>query len=215
MKYKGLIIVTIIFFLAINTSYFWEGELGLLAMPALLILVLVYIGLAIVFLMQLVFAIRERFADKHRILTLGILTLVLCLTFLFPNGLINFDKLSGSDLLVAQQEGTANCMTTFKMKDNNTFTEKSICFGVTEIKGNFKIVHDTIYFENVDLDRHHDSFYKFAVVRPSMINQNQKHFDLVRFKHFKDTTGYALAIIKNELNKSTDKSRTPNIGFMQ
>ena len=215
MKRKVLIITTIVFFLAINTTCFWEGKLGLLAMPALLILILVYIGQAIVFLKELIFAIKERFVDRYRILTLGLLTAVLCLTFLFPFGIINFEKLSGNDLLVAQREGSANCMTTLKLKDNNTFTEKSICFGVREIRGNYKIVHDTIYFENVDLGRHHDSFYQFAVIRPSNINQDQKHFDLVRFRNLNDTTGYELSIIKNDLNKSTDKSRTPSIGFMQ
>jgi hypothetical protein len=215
MKQKGLIIITIAFFLIVNTTYFWEGKLGLFAMPTFLILVLVYLGLAIVLLRQLYFVFKEKFADKFRLLTLGLLAAVLSLTFFFPFGVIDFDRLSGDDLLVAQREGAANCMTTFKLKSNKTFIEKSVCFGVTEIKGNYKLVHDTIYFQNVELGRHEDGFYKFAIIRPSKYNKDSKHFDLVRFKDFSDTAGHVLWIVKNNLNNPADKSRTANIGFVQ
>lgn len=211
MKHKGLIITTIVFFLTVNTTYFWEGKLGLFAMPAFLILVLIYFGLAIALLRQLYFAFKEKFVDKFRLLIVGLVATILCLTFFFPFGVINFDRLSGDDLLVAQREGAANCMTTFKLKDNKTFIEKSVCFGVAEIRGNYKIVHDTIYFENVELGRHKDAFYKFAVIRPSKFNNDNIHFDLVRFKDFGDTTGHVLWIVKNNLNNPTDKRRTANI----
>jgi hypothetical protein len=184
-------------------------------MPAFLILVLVFIGLTIALLRHIFFAVREKLTDKHRLVTISLLTAVLCLTYFFPFGFINFDRLSGDDLLVAQREGAANCMTTFKLKDNNTFTERSVCFGVTEIKGDYRIARDTIYFENVEVGRHEDGFYEFAVIRPSKFNTDSNRFDLVRFKSFGDTTGHELWIIKNELSKPTDNSRTANIGFVQ
>ncbi|WP_217604880.1 hypothetical protein [Chitinophaga sp. GbtcB8] len=215
MKNKGLIITTIAFFLIVNTAYFWEGKLGLFAILAFLILVLVYFGLAIAFVRKLYFAVKEKSVDRIGIITLGLMTTVLCLTFIFPFGIIDFDKLSGEDLLIAQREGVANCMTTFKLKDNHTFREKRVCFGVTEIKGNYKIVHDTIYFENVEFGGHEDTFYKFAVIRPSKFNEDNKQFDLVRFKDFKDTTGHVLWIVKNDLNKPADKSRTAGIRFVK
>ncbi len=164
-------------------------------------LVLIFFILAIALLRQLFLAIREKLTDKHRLLTIGLLTIVVCLTFFFPLGLINFDRISSDDLLVAQREGAANCMTTFKLKDNKTFVEKNMCFGVTEIRGNYKIVRDTIYFENVEVGRHEDGFYKFALIRPSIFDTDAKRFDLVRFKDFDDTTGHELWIIRNELNK--------------
>jgi len=214
MRQKGLIITTIAFFLTVNTTYFWVGKLGLFAMPAFLILVLVYVGLVIVLLRQLYFAFQEKFSNKFWQVTVGLIATVLSLTFFFPFGVINFDRLSGDDLLVAQREGAANCVTTFKLKDNKTFTEKNVCFGVTEIKGSYKIVHDTIYFENVQLGRHEDAFYKFAVIRPSKFNNDNKHFDLVRFKDLSDTSGHILWIVKNNLNSPSDKRRTANIGFV-
>ena len=174
-------------------------------MPAFLILLVVFVGLGVAMLRQLYFAFKEKFKDKHRILTIGILTTVLSLAFFKPFGLIDFDKFEGKDILIAQREGAANCMTTFKLKEDNKFTERSVCFGVTEIKGNYKIENDTIYFENVELGRHENEFYKFAVIRPSKFNNDNKHFDLVRYKDFNDTTGHELWIIKNDLHKQTEK----------
>ena len=215
LKNKGLIITTLVFFLLVNTTYYWEGKLGLFAMPVFLALVLVFFELAIALLRQIFLAVKEKLTDKHRLLTVSLLTTVLCLTFFFPFGLINFDRLSGDDLLVAQREGAANCMTTFKLKNNNTFIEKNVCFGVTEIKGNYKIAGDTIYFENVEVGRHEDGFYKFAIIRPSKFNTDSNRFDLVRFKDLGDTTGHELWIIKNDLNKPTGKSRTANTVFIK
>jgi hypothetical protein len=210
MKNKGLIITTLIFFLLVNTTYYWEPKLGLFAMPATLILVAVYLVLLIALIRQLFLTIKEKFNGKHRFFVIALLTTVLVLTFLKPFGLIDFDKFEGSDILVAQREGAANCMTTFKLKDNNKFTERSYCFGVTEIKGNYKLINDTIYFENVEPGRNENEFYKFAVIRPSKYDNDNKHFDLVRYKDFNDTTGHPLWIIKNDLHKATDKSRTAN-----
>lgn len=197
MKNKGLLIITIIFFLIVNTTYYWEGKLGLFAFPAFLILVAIYFGLIIALVTQLYFSIKEKLTEKTRLINIGILTLVLTLTFLRPFGLIDFDKFEGNNILIAQREGTANCMVTLKLKDNFTFNERSVCFGVTKTKGNYHIQNDTIYFDNVS----EGWFYKFAVVKPSKFNKDGKHFDLIRYKSLTDTIGYELLIIKNDLNK--------------
>jgi hypothetical protein len=205
VKYKSLLTTTIIFFLLVNTTYYWEGKLGYFAMPATLILLSVYLGLLIALFRHLFFAIKEKFKDRQRLFVMAVLTTVLALTFFKPFGLIDFDKLEGDNILVAQGKGAANCMTTFKLKENNKFTERSVCFGVKETKGNYKLTNDTIYFENVEPGRHEDEFYKFAIIRPSKFDEDGKHFDLVRYKSLNDTTGHALSITKNELYDSTDK----------
>ncbi|MFM2359398.1 MAG: hypothetical protein RLY16_1391, partial [Bacteroidota bacterium] len=46
----GLIITTIIFFLLVNTTYYWEGKLGFFVVPVFALLVAVYFGLAIALL---------------------------------------------------------------------------------------------------------------------------------------------------------------------
>jgi hypothetical protein len=199
-KYR-LIIATIIFFLILNTSYYWEGKLGLFAFPSFILLILIYIGLGISLFRQLYLIIKEKFDNKLRLITIGLLVFVLIITFLRPNGLINFDKLEGGDILVAEREGAANCMTTLKLKDDYTFKERNVCFGVTETKGKYHINNDTIYFDNVNIGRHIDEYYSFGVVKPSKFSKDGKHFDFVRYKNLTDTLGHELWITKNELNK--------------
>jgi hypothetical protein len=205
LRYKGLFITTIVFFLLVNTIYYWEGKLGLFAFPAFLLLAAVYLGLVIALVREVYFLIKEKFTDKERLFQVGLLTIVLALTFYKPYGLIDFDKLEGGDLLVAERESSANCMTTLQLKDDFTFRERNVCFGVTEIKGKYHLQNDTIYFDNVNLGRQENEFYKFAVIRPTKFSNSKILGDLIRFKGLTDTTGHVLWITKNELNKLKDK----------
>ena len=201
MRNKGIIITTLVFFLLVNTTYFWEGKLGLIAFPLFLILVIVYIGLVVGFLRQLYFAIREKFKNKQRLVILTILVTVITLTFFRPHGFIDFDKLQGADLLVASREGGGNCTTTLKLKESNRFIERSVCFGVKEIKGTYMIQNDTIYFENVELGCVENEFYEYAVIKKSRFNKDSTSLELVRYRNVNDTIGHELWITKNELNK--------------
>jgi hypothetical protein len=133
---------------------------------------------------------------------------VLTLTLFKPFGLIDFGKFESADILVAQREGAANCQTTFRLKENYRFTEKVICFGVTDVEGDCKFINDTIYFENVKPGRAKDGFFKFAVIQPSKFYNDGKHFDLVRYGGSNDTTGNRLIISKNDLYRL--KARKPD-----
>jgi hypothetical protein len=209
LKNKGLIISTIVFFLIVNTSYFWEGRLGILAFPAFFILVVVYVGLLIGFFRQLYFAIIEKFTDRKRIVVLSLMTIVLILTFFNPSGLIDFDRIQGADLLVAYREGGGKCSTTVKLKENNNYVERDVCFGVTEKKGIYKLVNDTIYFENDKPDKQENEFYKYALIKQTKLRNDKKLLDLVLFANSKDTIGFRLLIIRNDLfkQKETKPSR--------
>ena len=201
MKNKGLLLTTIIFFLVVNTMYFWEAKLGLYAFPVFLILVVIYLGLGIALVIQIYFLIKEKLTDKKRLITIGLLTFVILVTFLRPFGIIDFDKLEGENILVAEREGAANCMTRLKLKDDFTFKKRIVCFGVSETKGNYRFQNDTIYFDNVRPGLNEDDFYKFAVVKPSNFFTNGKNYDLIRYKGLTDTIGQELWITKNELSK--------------
>ncbi len=213
MKNRRLLITTFVFFFLVNTNYYWEGKLGLFAFPAFLLLAAVYLGLAIALVQQVYFLIKENFRQKKRVLLTGLLTGVLLLTYLNPLGLVDFDKLEGNDVLVAEREGSANCLTTLKLKDDFTFRERIGCFGVSEIKGTFRVVKDTIYFDNVQLGRHEDHFYKFAVIKATKFDNSKIVGDLIRYRDLTDTVGHGLWITKNELQKLNDKSRAANREF--
>ena len=180
------------------------------AFPAFLLLALVFLGLCIALLRQIFLYFKDNRGDNHRLVMTGLLGTVIGLVFFFPNGIIQFDRLSGKDVLVAQREGAANCMTTFQLKNNHSFSERSVCFGVFEIQGDYKIVGDTIFFENVEVGRSGGEYYQYAVIRPST---EEDQFDLVKFKSRHDTIGLALPIIKNELNKPEKKTGMANIRF--
>ncbi len=204
MKNKGLFITTIIFFLTINTKYYWEGKLGLFAFPAFLILVVIYFGLAIALVRQIYFIVKEKFTNKARLLTIGFLTIVLVLTFFKPSGLIDFDKLEGEDILVAQREGAANCMTTFKLKNDFTFREQNVCFGVTEVIGTYRISNDTIYFESVKRGKQEDIKYEFAVIE-ELEHYTENPLALKLYKDKNDTIGLNYFIGKNKLKINPKK----------
>ena len=146
MKNKGLVITAIIFFLIVNTAYFWEGKLGFWAFPAFGFLIVVFIVLAILLIRQIYLLVKERFTNKPRFFLVGTVLMILMLVYYKPRGLVNFDRLEGQDVLVAQRKGVASCMTTLKLKEDFTFKEKSVCFGVEEHRGTYRISNDTIYF---------------------------------------------------------------------
>jgi hypothetical protein len=200
LKNKGLIISTTIFFLLVNTIYYWEGKLGFFAFPAFIFLAIFFAGLLMSLLRQIYFSLIEKFTNKQRLFLIGLLIMVLTLTAYNPFGIVDFDKFEGGDLLIAEREGAANCMTTLKLKDDLTFSERTVCFGVGEIKGSYHLQNDTIYFDKVKLGRHEDEFYEFAVVTPSKFNKDGNHFDLTRYKNLSDTIGHELWITKNKLN---------------
>ena len=168
----------------------------------------VYFGLAIALLRQIYFSVKEKFKQKHRFILIGLLTTVLLLTYFKPLGIVDFDKFEGADILIAEREGSANCLTTLRLKDDYTFKERIGCFGVSEIKGTFRVVNDTIYFDNIQLWRQEESFYKFAVIKPTEFDNSKIFGDLIRYKDLTDTVGHFLWITKNDLSKL--KVKKPN-----
>jgi hypothetical protein len=92
MKNRGLIILTAIFFLLVNTTYYWEGKLGAFAMLSTLLLVTVFFGLLVALLRQIFLTIKEKFRDRNRFLLVVLLTIVLGLTYFRPFGLVDWSQ---------------------------------------------------------------------------------------------------------------------------
>ncbi|MCX2743747.1 hypothetical protein OO013_07720 [Mangrovivirga sp. M17] len=208
LKNKALLIITIIFFLTINTTYYWEGKLGFLAFPAFIFLVIIYFGLVIALIWQTNLAVKEKLSNKYRLITIGLLTLVLTITFYKPIGIIDLDKLEGKNLLIAQREGVANCTTTFKLKDNFTFKERNVCFGISEVKGIYKISNDTIYFAPVKQGNQEDIKYEFGVIE-ELEHYTENKYALKLFVNKSDTTGFKYFIGRNDLD--IEPIITPNL----
>jgi len=200
LKNKGIFIATIIFFVLVNTTQLWEGKMGMFAMVTFLIMIIYFLTLSIILIGQLFKAFREKFKERIRLLLIGLMTFVLTTSFIFPHGLINYGVFESESVLTAKREGVANCMTTLKLKANNRFIERNVCFGITETSGDYRISGDTVYFENISLGRHKKEFYEYAIIATE--EKKGKYFgDLVRFENATDTTGNPLWITKNELKK--------------
>ena len=201
MKNNSLIICTLIFFFLVNTQYYWEIELDILAIPVTLVLLIGYFVLVVVFLNQLYLLLKEKFKNKKRVLSTCLLTTVLVLTFFKPFGIINFERLRGNDVLIAQIEGVANCMSTLRLKEGNTFTQRTYCFGAYELSGTYFFKNDTIYFNTINQGRYKHAFYQFAVIGPSDYNNNSNGLGLMLYKKRNDTIGINYWIEKVDIQK--------------
>jgi hypothetical protein len=141
----------------------------------------------------------ERFKNKRRVIIVGVMAITLSLIFFWPIGVINFEKFEGDNLLIAEREGAANCHTSLKLKANKQFVEKNICFGVSEVRGNYSIKGDSIFFSNVRLGRDVNEYYQFAVIKQSDFQNKKIIGELKRFMNYNDTLPHDLFITKNEL----------------
>lgn len=118
-----------------------------------------------ILLRQLFLSFNENFADKSRLLLLLFMGFALTSCLFFPTGILNFEKFESQNLLVASREAGANCKISLKLKENNTFSEKTVCFGTSETSGKYSFRNDTIFFEEVSLGRDEGYIYEFAVIR--------------------------------------------------
>lgn len=201
IQYKRLIIVSVIFFLLVQTAYFWEPWLESWGMLLVFLLVIVFMTLAGLFLSHLVMLIKERFRNRQRVIVATVLLVATGTAFLSPAGIIDYDSLAGKNLLIAEIEGAANCQTILKLKDNNTFVQRDLCFGTSEIKGNYTLKGDTIFFSNVKPNRRNRQYYMYSVIKKKNKIEHGSYKtvgDLVLYKDQKDTTGYKFWITKND-----------------
>lgn len=200
VQYKRLIVLSVIFFLLVQTSYFWEPWLETWNMLSIFILVIVFMTLAGLFLSHLVMLIKERFRNRQRLIVAATLFVAVSTSFLKPTGLIDFDRLAGKDLFIAMREGAADCQTILKLKDNNTFVERNLCFGISEIKGTYSVKGDSILFSNAKPARGSEKYYMYAVIKKGKEKNTQltTFGDLLLYKDQKDTTGHLFFITKND-----------------
>jgi len=147
MKRKLIIIATVVFFLLVNTSYWWERKSGLWAFPLSGLLVLWFVVLGFILVTYAWKSAEERLADKQRSWITIMLAAVLGLTLLFPAGMIDYEMFRSKVVLRAFREGVANCGTTLTLREDKSFNVTEVCFGFTETTGQYRISNDSIYLK--------------------------------------------------------------------
>ena len=204
MKNKQVIALAIIFFVLLNTTYYWTGIcaffFGLVCMS------LYFLVLFLALLVQVWDTLKEKGSNKFRFVNVAVLTAVIVLSYMFPNGLIDFDRLEGKDVLIATLRGTANCTTTLQLKSNDRFKFSSFCFGADRIKGKYSIKQDTVFFNYDKRGDHHFTHWSFGVIEQrekfKVIKNNLDFIGTIHlFRTANDSFPYPLNIYLNTLPK--------------
>ncbi len=200
-KFPLQFFLTLIVFLLLNTSYFWEGIFGVGAfIPIFIIFCLVFI-LFIEFVRQFYISIRDRFSDTKRNFLISFMLIFFLLIYFKPLGIVNFEKLKGEDALVANREGAANCMTTLRLKKNKKFTYQSVCFGIERNFGNYTIKNDTIFFKSDS----REFKFQFAKIKNVTSTKGNDFEAIILFENKSDKKPLEIYITKNDLNQNSVK----------
>lgn len=200
MRHKALYIATTIFFILVNTAYYWDSDLGAFSMLTFLLICLYFIILLSYLIAQLFFLGIEKTNKKPRIILILFMAVILGLSAAYSGGIIPFNKLESKPLLIAQAEGAANCMTTLTLRANKTFVESTVCFGTSKTTGNYYITGDTIYFSNISPGRGNSPNYAFGVITQLQSPNASSESVLIRYESAIDTIGQTLWITQNALN---------------
>ncbi len=201
MKSKALFISTIIFFLLVNTRYFWDPWLDWAGMFLFGFLLIAYCLLALALLVQIIFSWSEKFKNKRRVALIFIMIFVLGSTLWKPMGVVDFESFESKDMLVAYSgKHTANCTQTIKLKIDKSYKIESICFGIHKETGTYTFKSDTVKFH---VTRSYSSGgneeYAFGVIKRSK-DQNVNSFSTLGLYRTKNDSHFNfLTIIKDEL----------------
>ena len=193
MRSRTVVIISIIFFTLVNTSYFIEKLSGIWDILIAIVTTLGFLVLGIILIGQLFKLFKEKLGDKSRIISTIVLIITLTVTGIFPLGVINYEDLQGEDLLVASLEGGANCQTVLKIKKNNKFIQTSLCFGVDKWSGTHQIFGDTVklnYVDTADLNKK----FAYGLIKLTKNKEYIKIGRILMFQSYKDTMGLPMNI---------------------
>lgn len=178
---------TVVFFLALNTEYYWSLWVGYFGMFLIFIGFGVFVMLLVGWIIHLVKSIQEKFRFKKRNILLLSLSFVITATIWKPFGLIDFDRLEGKDKLSASHTSTIDCLTELKLKENGKFIHHSYCFGRDRISGQYVIKDSIVLFASSS------EYYDFGIIPKN----NSKIIRLYQIK--RDKMPLTLFIKENKL----------------
>ena len=204
MRTKHLYIIVIIFFLLVQTEYYWGNNLGwfaiiwFFAMQALLV---VFCGILVYQLFKL--ATERPFTGK-RLLAIFLLSFVLLSTYLRPWGLIEFEKYETPPVLKAKAKGGGGCNNVLRLYNDSSFIDDSRCFGTERTRGKWRYSNDTIYFYEIRPGTLQETYFEFAIIKETGDNRHQY---LRRYQDRNDPHGRRMNVLHNDI-QLTQKAPT-------
>jgi hypothetical protein len=190
IKSKTLFVATLVLFILVNTTYYWEGILGAWMMPLTLLFIIVFLILSVCLIHRLFLVIKGTTRERSKVYITIITMIFWGLIFIKPFGIINFDKLNGKDLFVAARKGSASCGITFKLKERNKFILREVCFGIASTNGTYKLKNDTIIVFDHLPSKNGPKAFEFGIIGTTTITL---------YKSKQDSIPIILAIISNNL----------------
>ncbi|ANQ49382.1 hypothetical protein MY04_2008 [Flammeovirga sp. MY04] len=197
MKNKILNTISIALLIAVNLSDFWVQLPGAGDFVFSLILVFIFLILAFFALIWTFRLLLDKFKDRKDNITAGLMYFTLIICFLFPTGVLSLFQESRIPSLYASYEGVANCRTSLKFFDDNSFTYRNACFGIDQCNGTYQIINDTI---NLTYNGRFkcDNCFQFAIYNKDSNSYNGG--DLYLFRSMNDTIPKKLWVNKIDRN---------------
>lgn len=207
--YRALTITAILLFVLLNTVYFVENYIGRFLTIVYIVAGITFLVLCIAFVVHLIKAILDKFADRRRLILLGILAMVCFSGYYIWYGIPRLVIFSGKPVLYAHHLGTANCMASLLLTDKNKFFENEDCFGSEQNHGTYQFQNDTIWFQGNGVNLYGEA-HSFAVILP--ISQEFDPFargkgELLLYRNPKDTLPAELLILENKISKGKQEVR--------
>jgi hypothetical protein len=201
IKNKKLLIVSLICFIGINTSYFWDSYARVLFLPLALACFITLVIAFLLLLRQIYMVVRERFADKSRLYTTIAITVLLALIVIEPFGIIDYEKLEGKSIFSAGYKGVASCSSALKLTADHKYFVRGVCFGVEHLSGTYTVANDTIRFNSPASGRS-NGYYEFGVIK-MLSNPPGSHIigELRLYRSVKDSMPLPMGVTLNELTK--------------
>ena len=196
VKNYGVLITSILLFLAVNTSYFWACRLGIIQLVVLLLIMGIFSILVLLSIWQWRLTHKEGYGNRTLNRCLGLTVLLLVLTAAFPSGLIDYERWESEPLFEARAVGGGNCTTILELREKGTFRDITYCFGISTYLGRYHISHDTIYFTEVRKPMLGKDYFNYALIKHQNGTDNGTLF---RYYNTDNLKGSRLKIKKNEL----------------
>jgi len=204
LKRKKIISTLIVVFFGIwFFQYFLSYIQGAYTIVVLLIGLCLWFILLGIAIYQLIKLAVEKIKNYQRLLFVSIILILGFLSYTEPMGMINWEKYEGQNILVAEREGTANCRTIIKLKENNKLKYISRCFGVDFHLGTYELRKDTLYFE-LEKNVGYMDKYSYATLLKSKTDTT-KYKRMILHKNFEDKRSLSFSIKEIKMNKLLNK----------
>ena len=190
MKLSKTLIFAIILVVVVNTQFLWEGELGFLTFLIDFILFVCVVVLFVLFVKKGYKLVREKVRNRRDVVELvayirvrGLLPVnwnrrdvvelvaifgILCIIAVWPYGIIQRTDIESPAIMKASRRGVAGSSYALYLKEDGTFRDRQICFGVYDETGTYRISNDTIYFFSDDYQ------FDYAVMDSTTIRVHMK-----------------------------------------